>query len=126
MGFRYGLLAIVVTCFCVGRVVLPRMLSCWMRPDVCLYVLIFDFVTSSMAFHSGVWLWAAIAQTPLGAPQMCDDVRTLFILTHIFDLLWCVFLVSAGISFHLAACSTSSPSGNLVDGLPLVAILSLV
>ena len=70
--------------------------------------------------------YTAVAQTPLGAPQMCDDVRTLFILTHTFDLLWCVFLVSAGILFHLAACSTSSPSGNLVDGLPLVANFAIV
>ena len=72
----------------------------------------------SSQFSNG---YTAVAQTPVGAPQMCDDVRALFILTHTFDILWCVCLVSAGILFHLAACSTSSPIGNLVDGSPLVA-----
>ena len=64
--------------------------------------------------------YTTVAQTPLGAPQLCDDIRALFTLTYPFDL-WCVFLVSAGILFHLASCSTSSSIGNLVDGLPMVA-----
>ena len=67
---RRELFTTVAECFCVSKFwcLVPPVLSFWVCSEVWLVSHVFWLLTSSMAFHNGVWLWVMLYKFPRRSP----------------------------------------------------------